>query len=118
LWSIPWQLLNPEIYLKEAILGLLTGGGLFYLIAVLSKGGMGGGDIKLMAVLGFAAGWPLVFVVFFLAFFFGAFAGLILLFVQKKSWQHPLPFGPFLSLSFFISIFWGLPIWQWYLLYV
>lgn len=118
LWSSAWQLFNPEINLKEAGLGLLAGGGLFYLIAVLSKGGMGGGDIKLMAVLGFTVGWPLVFVVFFLAFFIGAFVGLILLFVQNKSWKDPLPFGPFLSLSFVISIFWGLLIWQWYLLYV
>ncbi len=118
LWSIAWQLIHPSVPLAAAGIGLLAGGGLFYLIAVLSKGGMGGGDIKLMAVLGFTAGWPLVLVVFLLAFILGAAVGLALMFAGKKSRRDPLPFGPFLSISFIISIIWGVQIWQWYIFYL
>ncbi len=114
LWSIGWQYLYPAVPLTSAAMGMLAGGGMFYIISVLSKGGMGGGDIKLMAVLGFAVAWPLVFVVFMLAFFLGAAAGVILLAMRKKMQRDPLPFGPFLSLAFFISVFWGLSIWNWY----
>ena len=117
-WSISWQLLYADISLMAAIAGLVAGGGLFFLIAVLSKGGMGGGDIKLMAVLGFAIGSPLVFVVFLLAFLLGAAVGAALLLTGKKTRRDPLPFAPFLSLSFFISVFWGRQIWSWYQLYM
>ena len=114
LWSIAWQFFYPEVPLASAAMGMLAGGGMFYIISVLSKGGMGGGDIKLMTVLGFAIAWPLVFVVFMLAFFLGAVVGVILLVMGKKMRRDPLPFGPFLSLAFFISVFWGLTIWNWY----
>lgn len=117
-WSVLWQLFIPTVTLQEAALGLLAGGGLFYLIAVLSKGGMGGGDIKLMAVLGFIVGWPLVLIVLLLAFLLGAVTGLLLVFAGKKTRRDPLPFGPFLSISFFITYFWGLEIWLWYTLYL
>ena len=118
IWSLIWQFLYPTIPLSAAGLGLLAGAGLFLLIAVLSKGGMGGGDIKLMAVLGLAAGWPLVLVVFLFAFLLGAVVGLFLLLIGKKSRRDPLPFAPFLSLSFIISILWGLQFWHWYMLYL
>ncbi|MEW5921991.1 MAG: prepilin peptidase [Bacillota bacterium] len=117
-WVMAWQLLHPNISLTVAIFGMLAGGGLFYLIAVLSKGGMGGGDIKLMAVLGLTSGWPLVLVVFLLAFLLGAAVGLVLLIAGKKTRRDPLPFGPFLALAFFISELWGLQIWYWYMQYI
>ncbi len=118
LWSIAWQMIHPDISIAAAGIGLLAGGGLFFLIAVLSKGGMGGGDIKLMAVLGFTAGWPLVLVVFLLAFILGAAVGLALMVIGKKTRRDPIPFGPFISLSFLISAFWGVQIWQWYMIYL
>lgn len=118
LWSVFWQVIHPTVTNKAAAIGLLVGGGLFFLIAVLSKGGMGGGDIKLMAVLGFTAGWPLVLVVFFLAFILGAAVGLALISFGKKTRRDPMPFGPFISISFFISAVWGVQIWQWYLFYL
>ncbi len=118
LWGIVWQFIYPDNSPLGAGLGLLAGGGLFYLIAALSKGGMGGGDIKLMGVLGFIIGWPLVFVVFLLSFLLGSVVGVSLLIGRKKIWGDTLPFGPFLSLAFLIAVFWGLPIWQWYRLYL
>ncbi len=115
LWTLGWYFILLYPPLESALLGLMTGGGLFYVIAVLSKGGIGGGDIKLMAVLGFEAGWPYVLVVFMLAFLLGAAVGVALLVCKKKQRKEPLAFAPFMSVSFFISIFWGMDIWEWYI---
>jgi leader peptidase (prepilin peptidase)/N-methyltransferase len=113
-WVFLWQLVSPDLPHGLSLAGFLAGGGFFYLIAFLSKGGLGGGDIKLMAVLGMAAGWPFVLLVFLLAFVSGAVAGLILLLIKRKTWRATLPFAPFLSLAFFLTSFWGQMIWQWY----
>ena len=116
-WCMLWQFLCPEIDLRMAAIGFLIGGFLFYIIAVLSKGGMGGGDVKLMALLGFSVGFPIVFVNFFLAFLLGAIMGIVMLISGKKTGKDSLPFGPFLCLAYFISIFWGEQIWYFYLFY-
>jgi len=113
-WVILWQLLYPELNALSAVLGFFLGGILFYLIAVLSKGGMGGGDVKLMAVLGFAIGMPMVFFVFLIAFLTGALVGILLIILKKKGRKSPLPFGPFLALAYFIAVFWGEQLWNWY----
>jgi leader peptidase (prepilin peptidase)/N-methyltransferase len=113
-WVFLWQLFSPDLPHGSSLAGFLAGGGFFYLIAFLSKGGLGGGDIKLMAVLGLAAGWPFVLLVFLLAFVSGAVVGLILLFFKRKTWRASLPFAPFLLLAFFLTSFWGQKIWQWY----
>jgi leader peptidase (prepilin peptidase)/N-methyltransferase len=113
-WCIIWQVIYPEFEALPAAYGLLIGGGLFYIIAVLSKGGMGGGDIKLMALLGFAVGYPIVFVVFILAFMLGAIIGVALLILGRKTRKDTLPFGPFLCLAYFISVIWGWEMWSWY----
>lgn len=65
---------------------------------------MGGGDVKLMALVGAFLGWQKVTLVFFIAPFFGVIAGLINL-VLKKS--HVIPYGPFLSLAAFLAIFYA-----------
>ncbi|NLJ55890.1 MAG: prepilin peptidase [Firmicutes bacterium] len=114
-WIFFWQLFSPALPHWSSLAGFLAGGGIFYLIATLSKGGLGGGDIKLMAVLGLAAGWPFVLLVFLLAFISGAAVGLILLLCKKKTWRAALPFAPFISLAFFLTAVWGPEIWQWYI---
>lgn len=114
-WSVLWQVVYPELPLKPAVLGLLAGGGAFLLIALVSRGGMGEGDVKLMAGLGFAAGWPQVLTVFLLSFFIGAAAGLSLMILKKKTRKSALPFGPFIAASFFITVAWGEQLWRWYL---
>lgn len=115
LWTFLWQLFYPYLAPESAALGFLAGGGLFYLIARLSRGGMGGGDVKLMSVLGLAVGWPYMLLVFLLSFVMGAAAGLGLILFGKKTRKDPLAFAPFLSLAFWLATFWGLKIWQWYI---
>ncbi|NMB42041.1 MAG: prepilin peptidase [Firmicutes bacterium] len=113
-WLFLWQLIDPYLPLESVMVGFLAGGALFYVIALLSRGGMGGGDIKLMAVLGFAVGWPYVLVVFLISFILGAVAGALLLLSGRKTLKDSLAFAPFLSLGFFLVNFWGVEIWEWY----
>ncbi len=115
-WVILWQLFFPRISTLSALGGFFTGGFLFLAIALLSKGGMGGGDVKLMAVLGLASGLPDVLLVFMLAFFSGALVGVLLIIFKQKTRKSPLPFGPFLSLAFLGTTFWGPCIWDGYFL--
>jgi len=114
LWALLWQFLKPYLPMESALVGFLAGGVLFYVIALASKGGMGGGDIKLMAVLGFITGWPYVLILFMLSFILGALAGGFLLIIKKKALKDSLPFAPFLSIGFLLVTFWGIRIWQWY----
>lgn len=100
--------------LKDALIGCLLGGGAYYLIAVLSRGGMGGGDIKLMAMLGGFLGWKGVVLTTLIGSFTGAAAGLFLMAVKGKGRKHAIPFGPFLALGAMFSIFVGDSLVAWY----
>ncbi|MBU1862157.1 MAG: prepilin peptidase [Candidatus Omnitrophica bacterium] len=95
-----------------ALIGLVVGGGMIYLTgvigdAIFKKESMGGGDVKLMAMIGAFLGWKYAVLTFFLAPFFGAIVGLYVKFVQKKD---IIPYGPFLSFAALLSLFAGDPI--------
>jgi leader peptidase (prepilin peptidase)/N-methyltransferase len=107
-------LLLPQARFLSSALGLLLGGMLFYLVAFLSRGGMGGGDIKLAAMIGSFLGWQRLLLTIFLATFFGSLIGLSLLATGLKSRKDPIPFGPFLSLGAFLSFIWGDSLIGWY----
>ncbi len=100
---------------KSSIAGFAVGGGLFYLVAVLSRGGMGGGDIKMMAMVGALMGWKSIFLITFLASFAGTIIGLLLMILKGKGRKSKIPFGPFLALGTVITIFFGQEILIWYL---
>lgn len=113
-WLLIWQYFFPVLSPLSVVIGFLAGGLLFFMIALLSKGGMGGGDIKLMAVLGFAAGWPYVLILFLLSFVLGAAAGITLLLFTQKTKKSPIAFAPFLSISYFIIVLAGTEMWEMY----
>ncbi len=99
--------------------GMLLGGGLFYLIAWLSilllkKEGMGGGDIKLVAMIGALLGWQEVLLAIFAASISGSVVGLLLIGTRLKSRSDPIPFGPFLVVGALIALFFGNDILGWY----
>ncbi len=96
--------LKLEIPWVDSILGLLIGGGFFLLIAIVSNGSMGGGDIKLMGMLGFFLGFKKIIMVTFLSFFIGAIFTLPLLLSKKKSRKDMIPFGPFIALSALVTM--------------
>lgn len=91
----------------DALLGMLVGGGILYLVAVLSRGGMGGGDIKLTAMVGALLGWRAALLTIFLGTLSGSVIALVLLASGKKSRKDPMPFGPFLALGAVLALFWG-----------
>ena len=96
------------------LIGFITGGGLLLLAAVLSRGGMGGGDIKLAAVLGLLLGWQQLLVALFLAFASGSVIGIIMLLSRLRQWREPIPFGPYLALGAIGAAFCGDNILAWY----
>ena len=100
---------------KASVPGMFAGGGLFYLIAVLSKGGMGGGDIKMMAMVGALMGWKAVLLTTFLGSFSGSIIGVFLMLFRGKGRKAKIPFGPFLALGTLITLFSGQEILLWYL---
>ncbi len=75
---------------------------------------MGMGDVKLAGLMGLFLGFPEIVVALALAFLTGAFAGVILILIGKKRFGEHIPFGPFLVNATWISLFWGLAIWQFY----
>jgi leader peptidase (prepilin peptidase)/N-methyltransferase len=91
----------------DSLLGLGTGFLLLLIIAIVSKGGMGFGDVKLYALLGFVLGFKLVLLSFFLSTLYGAvIGGLALLFKIVKR-RQPIPFGPFIAAGTLTAYYWG-----------
>lgn len=99
----------------DMLIGSAIGFGLLLLIAIVSKGGMGGGDIKLFAVLGLVLGWKGVLLAFFLAALIGAIAGIIGMVAGKIRRKQPMPFAPAISLGTIIAFLWGDMLVEWYM---
>jgi len=103
---------NPQGSLSASVIGFLSGGLSFYLLAyagevVFKKESMGGGDIKLAALLGAFLGWKNLIVVILLASFLGALIGGLKLTLSKSKKDQTIPFGPFLAAASVIALFWG-----------
>jgi len=90
-----------------AVFGALLGGGVFFALAIAYPGGMGGGDIKLMAAIGSIVGWKMAFLTIMLGSTLGAVVGLAMIAITGKSRKTRIPFGPFLAIGAIISILWG-----------
>lgn len=88
-------------------LGFLFGGGSLLLLAVISQGGMGGGDIKLSAAMGLWLGWPFIAEGLFLGALLGSIVGIFLIALKITKREDPIPFGPFLALGFLLTYWHG-----------
>ncbi len=96
------------------LIGMFLVSGIFYLIALATKGrGMGGGDIKLMATAGLLLGWQKILLVMVLGCILGAVIHSIVMAVSKK--EHMLAFGPYLSAAALIAMCYGDAVLQWYI---
>jgi len=98
-----------------SLFGFLVGGGFFYIVAVVSRGGMGGGDIKMMAMVGSLMGWKSVLLTTFAGSLAGSLVGVFLMLFRGKGRKTKVPFGPFLALGTLITLFFGQEIILWYL---
>lgn len=116
--------LNPLTFsfkpMLSSIFGIIVGGGVIYLTGWLfnlvyfkmlknppvndETESMGLGDVIILAMIGSFLGWPRALLTFFIAPFFGAVIGIIIMITKK---DHTMPYVPFLSLAALISIFWS-----------
>ncbi|WP_042354909.1 prepilin peptidase [Bacillus rubiinfantis] len=99
----------------DSLIGALIGFTLLLVIAIVSKGGMGGGDIKLFAVIGLVIGMKLVLLSFFLSTLFGAVFGIAGMAIGKVKKGKPMPFGPYIALGTITAYFFGESILRWYI---
>lgn len=101
--------------LKASLIGAVAGFGGFYAIVVLSRGGMGGGDVKMMGMVGAILGWKGVLLTTFLGSLSGSAVGLYLVLNRGGGRKTKVPFGPFLALGAVASLLFGQEISWWYL---
>ncbi len=104
--------------LDASLVGAMVGGGAIYAMGLLGdflfkKESMGGGDVKLMAMIGAFLGWPLVILSFFVAPFFGAVYGIV---EKIRTKDSAIAYGPFLSIGALVCLFWGGDILNWILI--
>lgn len=98
----------------DYVIGFVSVSGFLLLILVVTKGrGMGGGDVKLMAVAGLLVGWKLIILSLGLGCVLGSVIHIILMRVKDK--DRVLAFGPYLSMGIFISMVCGNQLIEWYL---
>ncbi len=95
-----------------SVIGVLLGGGALFMIAaayrfVTGAEGMGGGDIKLLAMIGAFLGWKGVLLTLFAGSFLGAAFGLLIMAFHGRTGKHAIPFGPFLAAGALIYLFYG-----------
>lgn len=103
-------------FLWGSLWGFLIGGGLFYVLFQVSNGKwIGGGDVKLGALLGIIVGGPMAAILFiFLASVSGSLVSAPLIITKKLKPTSKLPFGPFLLLGAFITYLFGASMIAWY----
>lgn len=112
--GFPLMYLQSLEQLKWGVIGFFAAGLVMLLIALASRGGMGGGDIKLAAVMGLFLGLKPVALALFIAFFTGGIVGIFLLAIGRKGRKDPVPFGPFLALGSLLAALVGEKIILWY----
>lgn len=101
--KVPWH---------EVLIGLLAGGGILFAIAfvyewITKREGMGGGDIKLLALIGGFLGWKALIFVLLFSSFAGALVGVALMIIKRQDMKYAVPFGPFLSAAAIAYLFFG-----------
>jgi len=110
----------PGTSVVNALLGLLLGGGSLFLVATVyewlfKREGMGGGDVKLLAMIGAFLGWKAVILTILLSSLIGSIVGIAVILWKGRDFKYAIPFGPFLSLGAVIALFYGENLILWYL---
>jgi leader peptidase (prepilin peptidase)/N-methyltransferase len=109
----------PAVRYIDSLAGIVLGGGSLLLVAwvynlITKKEGMGGGDIKLLAMIGAIIGWKGVLFTIFVASAVGTLTGIMVMLKTRKNMKLAIPFGPFLAIGAIAYIFIGNPLLQWY----
>jgi leader peptidase (prepilin peptidase)/N-methyltransferase len=122
-YRLPWSLFFAgsgfmslfNNFMLCALAGGICGALLLFLVVVISRGGMGLGDVVLAGLLGFMVGFPLVLIALFLGILAGGVIAAALLISGRKKRKEMLPFGPFLCIGGIVTLLWGREILGWYL---
>jgi len=116
--SVIFSILLPDIEIVPFIGRAAAGGGIglaiFLLIVIVSRGGMGWGDVKLAALIGLVTGFPLVFIALLIGVILGGVVAVLLLAFKIKRRKEAIPFGPFLAIATIVTLLWGNSILSWY----
>ena len=114
------SLTGVTLRIPDSLIGIVVGGGSLYVVAVVyekvtKREGMGGGDVKLLAMIGAWLGWKAVLFTLFFASLTGSIIGGAIMMARKEDSKLAIPFGPFLAFSALAYIFIGPQLIQWYL---
>ncbi|MBQ3415095.1 MAG: prepilin peptidase [Clostridia bacterium] len=109
IFTFIYSLSNVAIAINM-VLGMLVGGGIFLIITLIGgmfygKETMGFGDVKLVAALGLFFGFSNTIIITLLSFLIGAILSIVLLLVKRKKTNEYIPFGPFITIAAFISMY-------------
>jgi leader peptidase (prepilin peptidase)/N-methyltransferase len=118
-----FSLFSDTLSWQSSLIGMLLGGGVLYAVATLyfllrKIDGMGGGDIKLLAMIGAWLGYQSLLFVIFVSSLSGSIVGIIAIYSQRKGGQTRIPFGPFLSIAALLYMFFKEQIHNYFLLYL
>jgi leader peptidase (prepilin peptidase) / N-methyltransferase len=110
----------PTVTWQASALGIALGGGSLFVVAwiyqrITGRQGMGGGDIKLLAMIGAMVGWQGVLFTLFAASAIGTVVGILAMIRSGKNMKLAIPFGPFLAMGAIIHVFFGDALIYWYL---
>ncbi len=105
--------------LSDAVIGAIAGYGILWSVfwifkLATGKESMGYGDFKLLAALGAWMGWQALPMIILLSSFVGAAIGLVLIVLQRRGKEIPIPFGPYLAIAGWIALLWGQQLMDWY----
>lgn len=105
--------------IRNALIGVLLGGGVLWLIGeayyrYAGEEGMGGGDVKMLAMIGAFLGWELVIVTLVFSSIAGSLTGLLLIVTRRGGLKYALPYGTFLAIAAVVASLYGTPIVAWY----
>jgi len=119
LLSVFFTIFLPQIGIVPHIGRAAIGGGIglvvFWLVVLISRGGMGWGDVKLAALIGIVTGFPLIIVALLMGIILGGVVAVLLLGLKIKKRKEAIPFGPFLAVATIVTLLWGNYILNWYL---
>ncbi len=112
--GIALSLARRDLSLWQSVLGVLVCGGFFWMVVVVSRGGMGGGDVKVGGMIGAFCGWKLALVASFGAVVSGGLVAAVLMLAGRKARKETIPFGPFLAFGAVVAYVWGDVLLAWY----
>ena len=117
--GVAFSLINPYVSWTSSLIGAAIGAGILLAIALgyqalTGREGMGGGDVKLLAMIGAFLGWHSVPFTLLFASFLGSAVGLATMIYQNSDSKLALPFGPFLAFGALCYLFFGNELINWY----